>query len=493
MYGDPNDPITFSLFADITWLAQDTFEGGIIPLEIQKQTGVWVDFTKGTDVQQVPLMIASGDLPELFTISGDNRPSVFDMSSSQYAYSIEELIEEYCPDWVIPQTQLALGRMFSEDGKAYTLRDNFNTADEIRNSQHRILVNQGQLCMRGDIYEALGSPEIHSKDDFFTLLGTIQENYPDMIPLWFNMRNYGGLYQLVGFDGNFPKDANGGYSHTLSDPLYKEFMKSLFELYKAGYIVAENFAMTQDSEMFDPAHNGKIFMYGHFAGNDDVNSTRLISQVIPDAFFIQVFPLENYVNTQAVGGNYSMFITKNCKDPERAIKLKRYAYDNPFLIMYGVEGEDLDWYYPDGDRDAFPVWGARRQGYIDEGATLGDIYRTMNMQLSVVDYIYMNRNFWNSATDRTKEIQTEMQKKIDFNNILPFCAPMPGTDEQVIRTNLDSIRTDYFSMLGTANSEEEFESIYQEMMEQAERAGVEAYNAYISARYNELAAQELFN
>jgi putative aldouronate transport system substrate-binding protein len=188
-----------------------------------------------------------------------------------------------------------------------------------------------------------------------------------------------------------------------------------------------------------------------------------------------------------------MFITKNCKDPERAIKLKRFAYDNPWLIMYGEEGEDLDWYYPGGDKDAFPAWGARRQAHIDEGATLGDIYRTMNMQLSEVDYINMNRNFWNSATERTRDIQTEMQKKISFNNIIPFCAPMPGTDEQVIRTNLDSLRTDYFSRLGTANSEEEFERIYEEMMELANRVGLAAYNEYISARYEELSALSLFN
>ena len=159
---DPNDPYTFDLFVDWTWLAYDTFEGGICQEYMLEETGITIDMTKATDAEQLNLMIASGELPDLVVCSASAK--VTRLSDPDLSYPLQELIDEYVPAWQVPEVEQNLNAYFSSDGNYYMLKNEFNTADEIKAATN-IGTNFGQFHIRNDIYEALGSPAVATKDD----------------------------------------------------------------------------------------------------------------------------------------------------------------------------------------------------------------------------------------------------------------------------------------------------------------------------------------
>lgn len=120
-----------SLFIDAPWYPVTEWKGPVAD-KITEKTGVKLKVTVATDDKQLPLMIASGDLPDLvFTYSNIDR-----LSDSKLSYSWNELIEKYAPDFKIDKTRIAIHTM--DDGKFYTVRNSFATEEEMKNSKYSL-------------------------------------------------------------------------------------------------------------------------------------------------------------------------------------------------------------------------------------------------------------------------------------------------------------------------------------------------------------------
>ncbi len=480
-YPDPSKPVEFSFFADCTWLAYDTVDG-IVGEELEKQTGVTFDFTKSTDGEQLNLLIASGDLPDLIMASGKKKLSK--LSSSEYCYSLDELTEKYAPDWEIPEVVKKLNASYSTDGKFYMLKNEFNTIDEIKASK-TVGPNFGQLHMRDDIYKALGSPSIKNKDEFISLLTMVKEKYPDMIPLVLNMREYSGLAQLVGYNPGMPTDSNGNFAWYLSDPMFREYLKAVNELYRKGLILKENIAYDTDEKVFQHVYSGKAFMVTHYAGNDEQSFTANVQKVNPNASFVQVPLMEKWVNTISVTGWAGLFITKNNRDPETALKLLRWVKEpkNQITLMTGVEG--VDW--KDDGMGGFTLLDRRIQA-MKEG-TIDSDYKCLSFLLSATDYVRESTNFFTSATDSTKAIYQDATKRIKWSNVLDLCYPNAGTEEEIVSTKLSNLFIEYEGMLLSAASEDEFNKHYDKMLQEAEKIGMGKLNEFMAKTYADTSAR----
>lgn len=477
---DPKDPHTFTLFADWSWLEYDSFEGGIIQDWMREQTGITVDLTRAADIEQLNLMIASGDLPDLIACSLITKVSK--LCDPDLTWPIQALIDQYVPQWQIPEVEKKLNAYFSQDGEYYMLKNEFNTIEELENAKN-IAPNFETFHMRQDIYEALGSPKLENKADLFALLEMVKQQYPDMVPLVINPRGYrGALASLVGFDVYKPTDAEGNLIHDFSAPGWRDMMLAINELYRAGYIQAENFAFTNDEQTFQSLYAGKAFMVTHYNNNDEQTFTAKMQAAVPGARMEQVPLLAGWNLTIPVSGWASLFITKSCTDPERAIKMLYWAkqYENSISLGNGVKG--IDWDFDEiGNVVAL---GRRLQSY--EAGTITEQYKQMAFPLSADDYIVVNNGYYASATPQTRAIYDQAVVRANWSNAVSLAYPKAGTDVKYQYDELINMDTEYFGKLGTAPSEEAFNQIYDELMAAAKQVGIDDVNAYMTQAYKDV-------
>lgn len=481
IYPDPTNPVQLSFFADCTWLDYDNLDG-IVAREVERLTGVSFDFTKATDSEQLILLMASNDLPDLVMASSNSKLSR--LSSQEFCYSYNELIESYAPDWVIPEVEKNLNAYYAEDGNFYMLKNEFNTIEEIQ-SFDAIGPNFGQLHLRKDIYEDIGSPDVTDRDSFFAMLATVKETHPDMSPVVFNPREYSGFAQFVGYDPVMPTDENGNFCYAFSDPKYRDYMKLFHDMYKEGFITAENFTLGTDEQVFQGTTTGKTFLLSHYAGNDDQMFTSNVQTTMPEASFIQLPLTDGWKHTIGVSGWAGCFISKNCDNPETAIKFIRWAKEPNNQITTMIGEESVDW---EANADGTFTTLERYNTAFSEGKYDSE-YKQIGFLVSGTDFIRESIKFYTVATPETKGIFKDAVKKANWSNVINLCYPKADTDESVIYSNLNSLLEEYFAKLGTAASDEAFDAIYSEMMSEADKIGITALDDYLASTYNKLCAQ----
>ncbi len=478
---DPTKEVKLTMFADITWLAWDALDG-ICAQFMAENTGVTIELTKATDANQLALMIASGNLPDLICATVDNN-APYDLSDPDLCYSYNELIAQYQPDWIVPEVEQAINGYYSKDGQFYMLLNNFNTIEELKNSPYKAL-NFDQFYVRGDIYEAIGSPEIHDTDSFMSVLETVKNDYPDMIPMVFQMRNYKAFSTLVGFDTGMPVDTEGNFVYQTSDPLFKEYWRIINECYRKGYITAENFAFTTDDQQLELMANGSAFMITNFFSGAK-SFSNMVQQSVPGASFIELPIMDNYARTKSVTGWQGVFITRKCSDPETAIKLIRWVKEPQIQrsIQSGFEG--IDYYY---DEAGILHMGERYIKSSNNGTVATD-YTPMHYNLSSSSFISECESNYANASEYEREIYAEAWDAQSWSNVLGLVRPTSTSDEGIIKSSLDSLVSEYFAIVCMSETEEDFETNYAEMLAEADEIGVAQLNTFLTETYNSLCEQ----
>ena len=174
------DAVNLDLYLNFSWFPTDSWTG-IIPEELTKNGGVYFDVTRTADDSQLGLMIASGDLPDvIFTDSEIDR-----LCDSNLCWSYDELIETYAIDWEPSSDRIAIAKSHNanaDDDHYYTIIQNYNSAEDWANANESI-VTVACGYYRKDIWEAMGSPAMNTKEDVFNVLKMVKEQYPDMIPI----------------------------------------------------------------------------------------------------------------------------------------------------------------------------------------------------------------------------------------------------------------------------------------------------------------------
>ncbi len=476
-FPDPANPVTLKMFADISWLDYDSMDGGIVAEELKKLTGISIDFTTSTDSEQLNLMIASNELQDL--ICTYNTTAREQLSDERVCWPLKELQEKYTPAWTLPEAKQKLYALESDDGKYYALYNYYNTVEELETAKG-YANNVGNFHVRQDIYEAIGSPAVKNKDDFFALLQTVKEKYPDMQPLVLSHRNKSALNSLVGYDAGKPVDESGNYVYPLSDPKYKDYFKVTNDLYRKGYISEENFSFNSDEQDMQGIGAGTTFMFSYFNCNDEVSTlTPMVQANFPDAKFEQLPLLDTFVRTSSTYLDNGIFIPKTCSNPEAAIKFLCWASqpDGMYTLQYGVKGTDWDF-----DANGELVVMDRFLEKYNAG-TAETEYKSYAYIFGVGDYIFDNKFYYALATPQTKAIFDDTLTKIKWDNVLSYVYPKRDTDERELRTDLNELVTDYSPKLYTAKTDEEFETLWTDMMKEADNIGLADYNAWLQAEY----------
>jgi len=464
--GETAEVVELDMFVNHPWWPLKDWSGSV-PEEITKRTGVKLNITVAADEQQLPLMIASGDLPDLiFTASDIER-----LSNPKLTYAWDELIEQYAPSFQPPQNLVGVNT--APDGKYYTLRNNFSTQEEWEANQ-AALPNGGGIAVRKDILETLGNPPMNTLQDLESVFAQVKQKYPDFVPLVSDKNWIGGYFApQFGVVGKWYED-DGNIIHYLRQPETLEFYKFMNRMYREGYMIADNWTFKDDKVDDEFALSGKAFAIEHVVRVADELNAALESQGA-DYSFQMITPEGGNPRIYNTGIGWSgVFITKKNKHPEASIKFMEFMFsdEGQRLGMWGVEGKD---------------WTLHAEGYPE-----------FQYDRSNADLMNQNgHNWWGllSASAVTeglgnyipgKQVTTAaafLKKHTEYKPELGLLVTEPDSEEKAIETKLEDMITNERVKVYLAQSEEEAVQAYNNMLDLAEQIGLSKLEGWANEKY----------
>ena len=460
-----------------TWYPTDEFVG-IIPETITEKTGVTLTPTRALDDAQLGTMIASGELMDLtFTDKEFSR-----LSNADLCYSYNELIEKYCPEWKPDPVAIANASSYSTDGNYYFLFSHAFTTEQWQNATAGV-PSMGSLVYREDIAKELGfdAPSFTTIEELDALYAAVHEKYPEM-----EILSYGPVTGLQYFECMFGisphtkwiDNGDGTYSHVINSVNFEKEMRKLNEYYRLGYINPDCFAYdesTADGYMY----SGKMFSY--------VNSTQGYARTFtttgrqstgnPDFTVLEMNPLgEDFTVRLANLGWSGTFISRNCKDPEAAIKLMQFLFsdEGAMLTMCGREGIEYTL-----DENGVPQFSEEWIKATEDEEEFATKYNT-NFYFGTTGLI--------EAISRTCTLPQEYQDTYAKMRKCIVCEPWytlaepkdPDSDEYIIAAKLTDMLKSATATLILSDSDEAFDANLAALRENAKKAGIDELTEYMN-------------
>ena len=462
-----------SMFIDFTWFGFDEWGTDAISKEITKRTGVSFDVTRSTGSDNLPLLIAGGDLPDIVYASNSDHCAA--LSDPDVCWTYDELLEMYPDvDLGISDEMRTYNETLAPDGKLYCVRNAVLPSDY----EGEKMASGGDyyLTYRKDILDELGLEEPTNMDEFEAVLMKVKEAYPDMLPLCWRDGYEGFIANQMGYSGWQGLDyKNGKESGEMALWIETEGMKDVYATFnrfaRNGLINAET--TTYDMEQtYEFMKSGKGFAC-MTAGDSGIIFQDSADEAGEDQTWrIMEEPFTTYESYGGISGWAGFFITKNCKDPETALRFLAYmrSEEGRRLGSWGIEG--LDWEFDEngnftwtdryyaGESEAIGVWIFGDQGEeklrIDKaGMEKADEIEKENF------YALLN---WGNA----QEVYPE----------LSFVKPQAGTDLRVKYDALMDAMGSLEAKVMFAESEEAFEKAWTDMIDQANAYGMQEINEY---------------
>jgi ABC-type glycerol-3-phosphate transport system substrate-binding protein len=358
------EPVTLSIFgvANST-LINKAFQDDEVIAELQKRTGVKLDFTPDLNVtdraEKLAVMLAGKDLPDIVVFNAlTDRAKV---NSAKAALPLDDLVAKYGQD------------IQKNAGKALQI-SKMNNSDEthalyylpghVGNVQFSPNVNDNSWNLRWDLYKKLGYPQMNTLDDLLGVLGKMMQLEPNnkdgkknyglglnLSDAWGQLMIDKAIANLQGFVQASSNDVyvdmgTGQPVPRVSDPnsIFWKSMQFYNKAYQQGILDPESATMKYNT-ITDKYKTGRYFAsttYWSLGGAD----AQFIAGGEPDKGFVPFmvdYNKQNIYVGQATynGDQFEMFISKNTKHAEAAIKFVNYlfSYEGAELMMNGIEGK----------------------------------------------------------------------------------------------------------------------------------------------------------
>lgn len=478
---DGLEPVKLSMFINMDWYWVDSFGGRPVDDEITRRTGVTLDIRKSSEQdQQLAILISSNDLPDMVY----NGTRELDTLLAKSSYSYNELISKYAPDFVIEPIVIANNTM--EDGNFYTIKNNYSPPEEWREDNPRFVASPGSptLHVRQDILDELGNPEINNLADFEKVLGMVKERYPDMNPLALGPDDqYGERYFKMTFgikSGDSKVYEDGGRIYFQArDPKYLETYRYLNSLYRKGYINAES--LIYKYEDFQQAVNsGKTFSAAR-----SVDLSAEANKAFEGAGLNYKMVILDKMLSEEAGivddrvGWAGIYITKNCKHPDRAIKFVQFmrSDEGQKLSVWGIEGE----HYTLTD-DGYPELTPKMK---ELAADYTDMVRKVGNMAWAFAVTSKPEGVWNyTETERTAWLRLSKERIKEFKPVYNFVIPTDNIEETEIYLKIVDYEKTQTVKLISAETEEQFMKAYEDMINRFEAMGLNKLEDWMTNKYN---------
>ncbi|MCI3922893.1 extracellular solute-binding protein [Paenibacillus sp. TRM 82003] len=462
----PNDEIVeLSLFINHTWYPMSAWTGTIAE-EITKRTGVKLNVTVASDTEQLPLMIASGDLPDLVFTVREPR-----LENPDISYDWHELIEEYAPNFEIAPNRVAVNT--SPDGKLYTVLNAYTTPEELESNPY-VLGSDGNpgIAVRQDLMDEMGLPPVKTLDDFVAALDKAKSQYPDIVPLTMDIEWIPQYFKMqfgIPPHSAWYESGDGQLRYDITHPRMLDFYKFMNGLYRNGYILAENFTYSNDQIDDEYAKTGKAFAHMHTVSTADRDNAAADYEftMIPSALTDQAFNL-------GTGTGFSgVYITKNNKNPEKSIQFIEYlaSKEGRELVMFGIEGEHWKWH-----ADGYPVfnYSVNDEEFVNkEGLKWWYLYS---------DGVVEGMRSYVPGTQTTEALQG-IKEITEQNAAIGMVKLRDGMNEKVIFDKLEDMVENEEIKIYLAETEEAAEQAYRNMVDIAADIGLAELEKWSTQEY----------
>lgn len=338
------EPTELTWYVNADWWNTE-FGKDVVTKKIQEDLNVKIKFITGDDTK-LNTFFAGGEMPDLITVF-DAKSSVVNKADS-WAYPLNELADKYDPYFNKVASQDTLNWFKLKDGNTYGYPDYSNTQADYDSGK---IPAKTAFTIRKDVYDALGQPSMRTPEEFQSTLKEIKSKFPDLIPLGFNDFQKGKTTGSLGdvlqdFIGVPIEDENGGFYNRNLDQDYLVWLKALNVVYRDGSISDDSFA--DDGPAFEEkVKSGKyatIMLDGTPQQSGNLQS--FLNQN-PGKEYIAIDGPQSTVGNQptlnqsGITGWMINFITKDCKDPAKAIQIFTYLLsdEGQMLVNYGIEGE----------------------------------------------------------------------------------------------------------------------------------------------------------
>ena len=483
-------PFEFDLYFYAAWGTGYPWRGSQVEKYITEATGVTPNIIvpTGNEKEYLNVMIASNDLPDAMILEW-YAPETKKLIESGNIYSIDELSEQYAPEFMdmIPEDVKTYHKQ--EDGKLYYLPSFFSSKEEFEEGLEKH--NARPLFIQKGIYEALGSPAVDTPESLIQMLKDIKAKYPDVKPFAIeppidvNQAGLTGSLTMQYFTGIFAPETYGKDQYLENDkiklvfenPNYVEAVKFLNQIYREGLISVdtlmmkhENFGETTDSAQYAvtgsfpidvwKTHNPKVMALT----NDEAKT------YVPLPYFKFNGKEPQFAGGRGAGWVASM-VTKNAKDPGRIIRYFQYGWSDEGQItnLFGKEGETFDMV------DGMPHYKPEILKEMETDAA------NFSNKYGFEQRLVMWRSKWGgwqkiamapqSFADYLKSVSGY---GVDVWNLgLDSLDPDPASNEGVSYAKIKNIWNKYLAKMVLAENDADFTAAYEAGMKEIQDAGLE--------------------
>ena len=325
---------------------------------VEQRTGIQINWDVIVPSQYDEIMrvrLAGGvNLPDIVQVpnSYSNKGEIFTLANQGIIIPIDDLIKQHAPNLakLIWEDMPELGKAFTApDGHIYHIAQNFDGGNK---------VEVKGLILRKDWLETLSLGIPTTADEWYTVLKAFKDNDPngnginDEIPLtsFSGLGEYGYLATAFGLAAPATKyiDVDGVAINQYSMPGFKDFLAFLNKLYEEG-LMDPQFNTGDEAKLDAMFAKDIVGASAHFATKTELWTGTAAKANNPNsgnAEYMMVLSPESLDGTpiriisRALTG-FSYGITRDCKNPEMAIRWLDYIYgsdEGRDTLLYGLEG-----------------------------------------------------------------------------------------------------------------------------------------------------------
>lgn len=349
-----SETVTLDWYINYSWFATPWGEN-LVSQTITEETGVSVNFITpmGNEEEKLNALIASNKLPDIITL-GYWETQIDEMIEKDMVYALNVLADEYDPYFYTVTDEAVVNWYTEEDGNIYAYPNSSISPQDLEENDN-IGSNQTFL-VRKDIYEAIGSPDMTTPEGFAAAVRKATKMFPeidgkDLIPIGAHVFDETGSVSFDKYLMNFlavPWEKDGKMYDRYTDAEYITWLKMFRQLGEEGYLANDIFVDTR-TQMEEKLAEGRYFCM-IYQYTDLLSQQRILFENNPDSIYIAVEGPRNSngddptLTTTSINGWTVTMISKNCKNPERAIAFMDYlmSEEGQKRIYLGVEGVTYD-------------------------------------------------------------------------------------------------------------------------------------------------------